>query len=215
MLYIIGAGPGDPELMTLRGLSIIERCSVVAGWRSVVTRFNLSNKRVVYLNYEEQDRQIRELVRIAESEDVAILVHGDPSVSDYQFMERIRRACEEFGVVYQVIPGVSSVLKALAIVGSDLARVILITFHVRGSIDYSEIDKGVGMGRDLLIIPEPHPDGVRRIAERLLSLGLNPTMVVMERLTFSDEKVHTYTAKEIVDRGLTFSDLSVVYVKLS
>ncbi|WP_081097503.1 SAM-dependent methyltransferase [Sulfolobus acidocaldarius] len=43
-LYIVGVGAGDPELITLKALKIIEKCKIVAGWQSVVSRFNLSGK---------------------------------------------------------------------------------------------------------------------------------------------------------------------------
>ncbi|AHC50895.1 cobalt-precorrin-6Y C(5)-methyltransferase [Sulfolobus acidocaldarius SUSAZ] len=214
-LYIVGVGAGDPELITLKALKVIEKCKVVAGWQSVVSRFNLSGKELVYLNYKDQDRQIPDLVKRAREQDVAILDHGDPSVSDFQFIGRIRESCRQFDVKYEVIPGISSVLKALALVERDLSQVVFMTFHIRGELDYTQIDKSIALGRDLLIIPEPYSYGVKKIAERLVDLGLNPEMVVMERLSFTDEKVNHFMAKEILDMDLKFSDMSIVYVKLS
>jgi cobalt-precorrin-7 (C5)-methyltransferase len=210
-IYIVGVGPGDPELITLKALKVIEKCEVVAGWKSVVDRFTLSGKKVVYLNYKDQDKQLEELALIAREKDVAILDHGDPSVSDFQFLERIKKACEKYDVKYEIIPGVSSVLRALHIVGSDLSQVVFITFHVRGEIDYSQIYEFIKY-RGLLIIPEPYPCGVRRIAERLLKIGYNKEITVMERLTYQEEKIYKLLPEDIVKDDMKFSDLTIVYV---
>ena len=211
MIYLVGVGSGDPELITVKALNVIKNAETVAGWKSVLDRFNL-DKKLVYLNYKEQDKQIPELVKLGKEKDVAILFHGDPMVSDFQLFERIKRECLKEGVKYVVISGISSVLRALAVVEKDLSQIVFLTFHVRGELDYSLIEKSMSLGRDLLIIPEPYPDGVKKIAEKLLDIGCNPMLTVMEKLSFPDEKIYQVTAKQVVEGGLKFSDLVIVYV---
>ncbi|BCU70891.1 cobalt-precorrin-7 (C(5))-methyltransferase [Stygiolobus caldivivus] len=216
MIYLVGVGSGDPELITVKAVNTLKSCKVIAGWRSVIDRFDFiktdSSKEIVYLNYKEQEKQIPELVKRSKTIDIAILFHGDPMVSDYQFLDRIKKECAKVGVRYVILSGISSVLRALAYVEKDLSQVIFITFHVRGDLDYSIIGKSIALGRDLLIIPEPYPDGVKKIAQVLLSLNCNPTLTVMEKLTFSDEKIYTVTAEQVVNDDLKFSDLVIVHV---
>lgn len=215
LIYIVGVGCGDPELMTIKALNVLKRADIIAGWKSVVDRFDLLNtgsKQVIYLNYREQEIQIPKIVSMARDRDVAILFHGDPMVSDYQFLDRIKRECDRQGVKYDIISGVSSVLRALAIVEKDLCQIVFLTFHVRGELNYDEIRKALEFGRDLLIFPEPYPFGVRKVAEELLRIGCNPVLTVMERLCFPDERIYRIAAKEVVEGDLKFSDLVIVYI---
>lgn len=55
-----------------------------------------------------------ELAGVGRSADVAVLVHGDPSVSDWGFIERIKRMARDRGVGVETIPGVSSLNVFLA-----------------------------------------------------------------------------------------------------
>ncbi|MEM0132092.1 MAG: hypothetical protein QXN74_08665 [Saccharolobus sp.] len=50
------------------------------------------------LNYKDERQQLLELVEIAKNESVAILDHGDPSVSDWQFIEKIRNMAADRGL---------------------------------------------------------------------------------------------------------------------
>ncbi|MGC9131342.1 MAG: SAM-dependent methyltransferase [Pyrobaculum sp.] len=99
MLYVVGVGPGDPEYITLKALRTLERCAVVAGWRSVVERLPLDGKEVVYLTYQNQEAELRRLAEASLGRDVCIAVHGDPAVSDWELMRRIR----SLGVPYEVV----------------------------------------------------------------------------------------------------------------
>jgi len=215
LIYVVGVGSGDPELITIKAFNVLKKVDVIAGWRNVVDRFDflkMDGKQLIYLNYKEQEIQIPEIVSIARDRDVAVLFHGDPMVSDYQFLNRIKRECNRQGIQYVIISGISSVLRALAIVGKDLSQIVFITFHVRGELNYDEIKKALEIGRDLLIVPEPYPDGVRKVSEKLLQIGCNPVLTVMERLSFPDEKVYKITAEDVVKGDLKFSDLIIVHV---
>lgn len=211
-LYVIGVGPGDPELITLKGLKKISEAEVITGWGSVIERFSkyVEGKKVIPLNYREEARLLEEVMSLAREKEVAFLNHGDPTVSDYQLLEKLRKLAKERGVRLEVIPGVSSIIRALQIVERDLTQVIVVTLHVRGEIDYSRIKELMKTGRDLLIIPEPYPDGVKKIA--LQFKEEDPTLTVMERLTYPDEKVWRLKCSEIIEEDMKFSDLTIVYV---
>jgi len=214
MLYIINVGPGDPQLITVKGLETIKKCQVVAGWGSVIDRFSplLEGKKVIRMSYKEESKQLEEIFNYAKSMDVAFLNHGDASVSDFQLLEKIKKGCERHNVKLEIIPGVSSVIKALHVVGKDLSQVIFLTFHVRGEINYDDIKKFLATGRGLLIIPEPYPDGVKKIALKLREIGCNSVITVMEKLTYPDEAIYYYTVEDIINKDLKFSDLTIVYI---
>ena len=201
--YIIGVGPGDPGLLTVRGLERIKECDVVTGWKSVLERFSslLEGKKVVELNYREELARLREA--FSSGGKVCVLDHGDPSVSDFQFVEKVKKVASELGYEVEVIPGVSSVNAVMGRLGLDLANVIYYTMHVRG--DEGELFKGLEEilkcrgYRKLILFPPPDSKGVSRVAKFLLERLGDVEAVVLERVTFPDEKVIRTKLSDLLD----------------
>ncbi|MEM2204226.1 MAG: cobalt-precorrin-7 (C(5))-methyltransferase [Sulfolobales archaeon] len=216
MLFLVGVGPGDPGLLTLRGLEIIRRSVIIGGWSSVLERFSdlLSGKVVVRISYSTEERDLSFLVDSAANNDVSILIHGDPSVSDWQFVEKIRGLCLSKKIPMEIVPGVSSVNVALAREGLDLANTIFVSLHRSGFIDYNEILRGLALGRVVVVFPEPYPDGPQRIARFLIKAGFEKDrrVRVYEKLTFPDEVSSEYSVEGLANEHKGFSDLSVVII---
>lgn len=213
-LYVIGVGPGDPELITEKGLKIIQNADVITGWKSVIERFlsKIGNgKEIIPLNYREERKLLEMVFDKARNKNVAFLNHGDPSVSDFELMEKLREMSKKYDVKLIFVPGVSSVLASLSYLGLDLSKVIFLTYHVRGPTE--DIGKYLNCGRDLLIIPSPYPDGVISLAKDLEAKGCGEgKIIVMEKLTYPDERIREYKVKELVKSQESFSDLTIVYV---
>lgn len=116
-VYLIGAGPGDPELMTLRGLRLLMRADVVLHDRLVDPRllhYAPPGARLVYVGKQvgQSDSQgwIQRLM-IAEARQgrqVVRLKGGDPFVFGRggEEIEALARA----GIDYEVVPGISSAI---------------------------------------------------------------------------------------------------------
>jgi len=213
MLYIIGVGPGDHELITIKGLNAVMRCPAIAGWSGVLSRFKpyIANKLVIELNYRNEEGLLRRIMEIARVKDVCFLMHGDPSVSERQLMVKLRTLANEYGVSITVIPGVSSITRALSIVGKDLADIIFITLHERNP-DFKELSKYVGLGRDLLVFPPPYRDGIAMVAKELLKhLGFDHEVYVLENLTLSTERVTVLRLGQLLNYEAS-TDLVILYI---
>ncbi|ARM74774.1 cobalt-precorrin-7 (C(5))-methyltransferase [Acidianus manzaensis] len=214
MIYVIGVGPGDPELISEKALKIINKAEVITGWKSVIERFNFDNekkKEVIPLNYKEEKNLLEIVFEKAKNKEVAFLDHGDPSVSDFELMSKLRDLSRKYNVKISFIPGISSVLASLAYLGIDLSKVIFITYHVRGPTE--DIKKYLNCGRDLLIIPSPYPDGVVSLAKELEKNGCGEGKItVMQKLTYPDQIIKEYKVKELSNSNEKFSDLTIVYV---
>ncbi|WP_054857076.1 SAM-dependent methyltransferase [Vulcanisaeta sp. JCM 16159] len=166
MLYIIGVGPGDPGLITVKGLNVLRSVNVVAGWGSVLDRFSeyLVGKRIIRFSYRNEAEGLKELMTSAVNGDAALLIHGDPSVSESQLISKITQLCREYGVNYEVIPGVSSVNAVLGLLGIDLDSSVFISLHVRGSLDdrLEELKTVLKvLRRYIVVLPPPYPHGPR------------------------------------------------------
>jgi precorrin-4/cobalt-precorrin-4 C11-methyltransferase len=122
-VYIIGAGPGDPKLLTLRAAELIESCPVVLYTGSLVPREVLARAR--------PDADVRDSSGMALDEIMAVMldardrgldvarVHtGDPSIFGAT-AEQIRKL-QQAGIDYEIIPGVSSFTAAAAALGREL-----------------------------------------------------------------------------------------------
>jgi precorrin-4/cobalt-precorrin-4 C11-methyltransferase len=122
-VYIIGAGPGDPELLTLKGAALIARCPVVLYTGSLVPREVLAHARADARALDPAgltlDEIVAEVERARDADlDVARVHTGDPSIFG-STAEQVRRF-EALGVECAFVPGVSSFTAAAAALGREL-----------------------------------------------------------------------------------------------
>ena len=107
-VFFIGAGPGDPELITVRGLRLIERCPVCLYAGSLVPEAVVAaapaDARVIDTASLRRDAIIAAIGSAhADGKDVARVHSGDPSLYG-AIAEQIRRL-KALGIDYQIVPG--------------------------------------------------------------------------------------------------------------
>ncbi len=122
-VFFIGAGPGDPELITVRGLRLIERCPVCLYAGSLVPEAVVAaapaDARVIDTASLTLDDIIDEIGSAhADGKDVARVHSGDPSLYG-AIAEQIRRL-KSLGIDYKIVPGVSAYAAAAASLGIEL-----------------------------------------------------------------------------------------------
>lgn len=122
IVYFIGAGPGDPTLMTLKGQQLIASADVIIYAGSLVSETVMADARPDAQRYNSAGIALDEQVRLmqeatTQGQTVVRLHTGDPSVYGAVF-EQMRRL-REVGVTYQIVPGVSSAFAAAAALGIE------------------------------------------------------------------------------------------------
>ena len=122
-IHFIGAGPGAPDLLTLRGRDLIGRCPVCLYAGSLVPEEILahcpSGARIVNTAPLDLDAIVAEFVAAhAAGQDVARLHSGDLSV--WSAMGEQLRRLRALGIPYTVTPGVPSFAAAAAALGAEL-----------------------------------------------------------------------------------------------
>lgn len=213
MLYVVGAGPGDPELMSVKAVKTLERCQVLAGWRSVLQRVisyvpSLANKEVVYLNYAEQEELLKRLINEAAARDVCLVAHGDPTVSDWELLERIRGRA-----TFEVVHSVSSLNVVLGLVGVDAAQAVVVSMHASNPQDAASAAKCLASERALVVYPPPYPEGPVEAARQLQSAGFGRCRAaVFENLTMGGGLTWRGSVEELSRASTKFSDMSIVVV---
>lgn len=141
IFYIVGVGPGDPELMTLKACRVLERCPVLAVPRTAsgnrmacdiaCQAVDLSHKEVLEMEFpmsrDIQERQQNIVCQAHKAEeyllkgqDLAMLNIGDVSV--YSTAAYVRDAVRADGFETVVIPGVPSFSAAAAVLNTSLVE---------------------------------------------------------------------------------------------
>ncbi len=122
-VHFIGAGPGDPDLITVKGLRLIQACPVCLYAGSLVPDAVVSaapeGARVIDTAPMTLDRIIAEIEAAHErGEDVARVHSGDPSLYG-AIAEQIRRL-NALAIPFDITPGVSAYAAAAAALGMEL-----------------------------------------------------------------------------------------------
>jgi precorrin-4/cobalt-precorrin-4 C11-methyltransferase len=122
-VYIIGAGPGDPGLITVRGAELIAACPVVLYTGSLVPAAVVARARpdakVLDSSGMTLDEIIGHIVAARDAgHDVARVHTGDPLIFG-STAEQMRRL-DELGIASEIVPGVSSFTAAAAVLGREL-----------------------------------------------------------------------------------------------
>ncbi len=121
-VYFIGAGPGDPELITVKGQRLIRSCPVIIYAGSLVPEAVLQghNAERVINSAELHLEQIIALIKTANDEghDVARVHSGDPSL--YGAIGEQIRCLRALGIAFEIIPGVTATAACAALLGAEL-----------------------------------------------------------------------------------------------
>jgi precorrin-4/cobalt-precorrin-4 C11-methyltransferase len=122
-VHFIGAGPGAPDLITVRGHELVKRCPVCLFAGSLVPREIVAlcppGARIIDTAPLDLDAIVSEFVAADRAGlDVARLHSGDLSV--WSAMSEQLRRLEDHGVAYTITPGVPSFAAAAAALGREL-----------------------------------------------------------------------------------------------
>jgi precorrin-4 C11-methyltransferase len=196
-VYFIGAGPGDPELITVRGARIIEAADLIVYAGSLVSQALLSQAKKnaeihdsASLSLEETHALLRGGVR---KDMVVARVHtGDPAL--YGAIQEQIQLLEKEKVSYEVIPGVTVAFAAAAALGRQLTQpgasqtLILTRLAGRTSVPASENLAGLAQHQASLVVylSVSKIDGV--VAELKQGYPADTPVVVAYRVGWPDEK---------------------------
>ena len=198
-VYFIGAGPGDPELITVRGRKLIERCPICLYAGSLVPRELVacapSGATVLDTSEMNLDQILGHMVGAARKGiDVARVHSGDPSLYG-AIAEQIKRL-KSAGLDYEIVPGVPAFAAAAAACGIELtipevAQTVIITRTSMKSTDMppSEDLEVLGKSGATLAIHLSVRNS-RAIQRKLIPLyGQDCPVIVAYRVGWPDQKI--------------------------
>ena len=122
-VYFIGAGPGDPELITVKGQRLIASCPVCLYAGSLVPPEVVASAPADACMIDTAPLTLEEIIELivnahARGQDVSRVHSGDPSLYG-AIHEQIRRL-DDLDIDYKVVPGVPAFAAAAAAIGREL-----------------------------------------------------------------------------------------------
>ncbi|WP_153914573.1 precorrin-4 C(11)-methyltransferase [Shewanella sp. TC10] len=122
-VFFIGAGPGDPDLITVKGARLVEQCPVVLYTGSLVPKEVVARAKADALVLSSEDMDLDEIIKVCKDAqvkglDVARVQTGDLSI--YSSLAETTRRLDAEGIDWKVIPGVSSFQASAAALGQEL-----------------------------------------------------------------------------------------------
>ncbi|CUB02638.1 precorrin-4 C(11)-methyltransferase [Marinomonas fungiae] len=223
-VYFIGAGPGDPDLMTVKALKTMERCPVILYAGSLIPSEVIDNVReraeAIYdtasLNLDETTEIIRQAA--AQGKNVARLQCGDPAL--YGAIGEQMRRLDALDIDYEVIPGVSAVAASAAMLKKELtlsgvSQTVIMTRY-EGKTPFPERERLPTLAKSgATLAIHLGVTRIHKIVDELIPhYGEDCPVAVCYRTSWPDQDYVTGTLKDIVEkvRAKKFTRTSLILV---
>ncbi|WP_374723790.1 precorrin-4 C(11)-methyltransferase [Calidifontibacillus erzurumensis] len=206
-IYFIGAGPGDPELITVKGLRLIEEADVILYADSLVNEQLFENRKRSAKIIKTAGMHLEEIVNVmvkkAKEGKKVVRVHtGDPAVYG-AIMEQISLLKKE-EIEVEIIPGVSSVFAAAARVGTELTipeltQTVILT-RAEGRTPVPELEKLKDLAKHHCTVALfLSATLTKKIVAEFIEAGWDEQtpVAVVYKATWPDEKIVRTTLKNL------------------
>jgi len=216
VISFVGAGPGDVDLITVRGRRLLEKADVVIYAGSLVSRDHLTFCKEGCKFYDSASMTLEEVIEVMEREyrqgkRVVRLHTGDPSI--YGAIKEQMDLLEEKGIEFEVVPGVSSFTASCAAIKGEftlpgISQTVIITrLEGRTPVPSSESLELLAFHKASMAI-FLSVGSIERAVEKLKQgYGRSDVPVaVVYKATWEDEKVIIGTlddiAQKVRDQGI-------------
>ena len=209
-VYFIGAGPGDPELITLKAIKLLSRADVVLYDRLVADEIlSYVRKDAIKINvgkikdlHRYSQEEIGELIKkyALQGNVVARLKGGDPSI--FGRLDEEIEVISGMQIPYQIVPAVSSAIGAAAYSGIPLtarnvARAVRFLTIYKNDLANDEYWQDLAKTDDTLALyMSSHHLGL--ITQNLIKFGKNPQtpIAIIEQATTKFQKTYVSNIKD-------------------
>ena len=217
-VYFVGAGPGDPDLITVKGMRLVEEAELLIYAGSLVNPVLVSRSRATE-RLDSHGMALADIVAamadgVCAGRRVVRLHSGDPSLYG-AIVEQIA-GLDALGIPVEIVPGVSSMFGAAAALRTQLtlrgvSESVIVTRPAGATLADDRIAELSSLGATLVVFLGT--EHLESITARLACPPTTPAAVVYHA-TWSDEKVVTGTVAEIAalarKAGITRTALLIV-----
>jgi precorrin-4/cobalt-precorrin-4 C11-methyltransferase len=209
MVYFIGAGPGDADLITVKGRDTLAKADVVIYAGSLVSKEHMDYCKAgceIHNSASMTLEQVIEVIERAEKENkMVVRLHtGDPAI--YGAIKEQMDELDKLNIEYKVIPGVSSFTAAASVIKKEFTlpsvtqTVILTRVEGRTPVPETEdLERLASVGASMAIfLSISMIDKV--VAKLRKGYGRNVNIAVVERATWEDERAIIGTLDDIAEK---------------
>lgn len=208
-VHIVGAGPGDPELITRKGYRLVQEADVVIYAGSLVNPVILEACKEGCEIHNSASMSLDDVLavtkaRVAEGKTVVRLHTGDPAI--YGAIQEQMDALKEMGITYDVTPGVSSFLATAAALQQEytlpnVTQTVIIT-RMEGRTPMPEKEKLsmlASHGATMCIFLSVQM--IDKVAAELIEGGYDKTtpVAIVVKASWPDQRIIRGTLETIAD----------------
>ncbi|MDE1194569.1 MAG: precorrin-4 C(11)-methyltransferase [Pseudomonas sp.] len=207
-VFFIGAGPGDPDLITVKGQRLIRSCPVIIYAGSLVPEAVLEGHQALQVvnSAELHLEQIIALMKSAHAngQDVARVHSGDPSL--YGAIGEQIRCLRALEIPFEIIPGVTATAACAALLGTeltlpDISQSVILTRYA----DKTAMPEGEELGelarhKATMAIHLGVNNLGKIVAELAPHYGLDCPIAVVHRASWPDQDWVVGTLSDIEDK---------------
>ncbi|MCX7735510.1 MAG: uroporphyrinogen-III C-methyltransferase [Candidatus Kapabacteria bacterium] len=204
-VYLVGAGPGDPELITVKGLELLKKAEVVLYDRlanDTLLKFCPENTELIFVGKEAdrhpipQEEIIKILIEKAKKNKTVIrLKGGDPYIFGRGSEEAL--ALYQEGIDFEIVPGITAGIGASAYSGAPLThrnmvtQCLFITAHESPEKNESQIEwELLAKLKNTTLVIYMGASTLKWTVEKLITLGMNPETpaIIVQNATLPSQR---------------------------
>jgi precorrin-4/cobalt-precorrin-4 C11-methyltransferase len=204
MIYFIGAGPGDPDLVTVKAQKILQIADAVLFTGSLVPKEVLSWCKTDAIVEDSQGMKYPEIFEFLEKHQDKIVarVHtGDPSI--YSTIAKQIEHLKELNIEYSVIPGITAAFGAAASLGIEytipgVSQTVILS-RVEGKTPNPEKLENILACKNSSLAFYLSILLLKKLKKTALEMDYSPNTPcwVIEKATWAEEKVYKGTISDI------------------
>jgi precorrin-4/cobalt-precorrin-4 C11-methyltransferase len=217
-VWFVGAGPGNPELITVKGLSLLREADVLIYAGSLVNPALIAQSGAA-IKLDSWGMHLNDIITAmempAKSGKTVVRLHsGDPSLYG-AIVEQIEEL-ERRGIAVEIVPGVSSLFAAAAALGTQLtlrgvSETLIVTRPAGKTLTHDQITELSALGSTMVIFL-----GTEKLTEitKKLSCPKDTPAAVVYHASWPDQKIVRGTVADIAqkaqDDGIDHTALLIV-----
>lgn len=209
-VFFVGAGPGDPELITLKGKRLIEKADVIVYTGSLLNPEIIKYARQGAELYDSASISMEEIAKVmieaARKGKLVVRLHdGDPSF--YGAIKEQMDLLEKEKIEFEMVPGVSSLQAAAACLKRELtlpgvSQTVIVT-RPEGRTPVTEADDLAKLAKHkatmAIFLGIPH---INRVVEKLMAGGYpeDTPVAVVYKASWKEQKIVKGTLLDIAEK---------------
>ena len=225
-IYFIGSGPGNPDLITVKGANLLAQAEVIITDRlagdEIIERYANPNAIIIDVgkqggnekSYKQSDIN-KLLVQFANLYERVVRLKGGDIAFFSNVYDELQTVVEN-NIAYEIVPGITAASGASAYTGVPLTArgyssgVQLLTYFNNGIIN-KETWKQLADFKETLVF-YMSSNNLISIIEKLINARANTTtpFIVVEQATTPNQRVHSFTLQSFLDNPAQFHSPSLV-----